>query len=333
MPDASTFRITYGGEDAECLPGETVLQGLLRAEIDIPYSCGNGLCLTCISKVEQGNVPADSQIGIKDTLRAQGYFLPCVCEPTEDLVVAPPEDAALFGRAIVMRVEHLSENICRVQLMPATPLYYRAGQFINLRRSDGLTRAYSLTSVPSLDPYLELHVKRLPRGGMSNWIYNDLKPGEALDIQGPNGSCFYIPDKRAQPLLLIGNGSGLSPLMGIARDALYDGHTGQIHLYHGTRKYGGLYMDSDLRKLDSECDNFNYTACLSREETSESRYGRAEDVALADHPDLAGWRVYLCGYPPMVRDTQRRAFLAGAALPDIFIDPFELRDLRKEPRD
>ncbi len=333
MSDSKTFSITYGEAVVECLPGETVLNALLRGGIETPYSCGNGLCLTCIAKVEQGTVPAESQIGIKDTLHAQGYFLPCVCEPTEDLVISQPEDAALFGRAIVTNVDHLSENVCRVQLMPAMPLYYRAGQFINLRRSDGMTRAYSLTSVPSLDRHLEIHVKRLPRGGMSNWIYSDLKPGESLDIQGPNGSCYYIPDKRDQPLLLIGNGSGLSPLLGIARDALYDGHIGHIHLYHGTRSSGGLYMDAALRKLDHECDNFTYSACLSREETPETQHGRAEDVALADHADLSGWRVYLCGYPPMVRDAQRRAFLAGATLPDIFIDPFELRDLRKEPRD
>ena len=168
---------------------------------------------------------------------------------------------------------------------------------------------------------------------MSNWIYEDLEPGEALDIQGPNGSCFYIPDNRERPLLLIGNGSGLSPLVGIARDALNDGHSGPIHLYHGTRLTAGLYLDKPLRALAEEYANLSYIPCLSREETAETKHGRAEDVALADHPDLAGWRVFLCGYPPMVRDMQRRAFMAGAALPDIYIDPFELRDLRTKPRE
>jgi len=65
----------------------------------------------------------------------------------------------------------------------------------------------------------------------------------------------------------------------------------------------------------------------------DCRNGRAEDVALADHPDLSGWRVYLCGYPPMVNDARRRAFLAGAGMSDIYVDPFELRELRKKPRD
>lgn len=333
MNDAPAIKVTYGDTVAECASGETVLKALLRAGIETPYSCGNGMCLTCIAKLVKGKISADSQIGIKDTLQTQGYFLPCVCEPSEDIEIAPPDDAEIFGRAVVTEVAHPSRNVCRVRLMPATPLYYRAGQFVNIRRSDGMTRAYSLASVPSLDRYLELHIKRLPRGQMSNWFYEDIQPGEALDIQGPNGSCFYTPGNSDQPLLLIGNGSGLSPLIGIARDAINDGHTGPIHLYHGTRETAGLYLDNHLRALAGEHENLNYVPCLSREETSETRHGRAEDVALADHPDLAGWRVYLCGYPPMVRDMQRRAFMAGAALPDIYIDPFELRDLRTKPRD
>ena len=60
-------------------------QAMLRAGIYTPYSCRNGMCLTRITRLVEGEVPSGSQIGIKDTLQAQGYFLPCVCEPTQDL--------------------------------------------------------------------------------------------------------------------------------------------------------------------------------------------------------------------------------------------------------
>ncbi len=332
-PETPAARVRYGDKIVRCAPGETVLEGLLRAGAEIPYSCRNGTCMTCISRAVRGTVPAEAQKGIKDTLRGQDYFLSCICKPTEDLEIAPPEDADLFGRAAVTAVDHLSKNICRVRLTSATPLYYHAGQFLNLRRDDGLTRSYSLASVPSLEPYLEIHVKRLPGGQMSNWIYDDLQPGVSIDIQGPSGGCFYFPGNKAQPMLLIGNGSGLAPLIGIARDALKDGHTGPIHLYHGTQFSGGLYLDDTLRQMDADHGNFFYNACLSRGEDAECCHGRAEDIALADHTDLSDWRVFLCGYPPMVRDAQRRAFLAGAALADIYIDAFELRDLRTEPRE
>ena len=48
---------------------------------------------------------------------------------------------------------------------------------------------------------------------------------------------------------------------------------------------------------------------------------------------LDGWRVFLCGYPPMVHGAKKLAYLAGAALEDILTDPFELRELRQMPRD
>jgi len=234
---------------------------------------------------------------------------------------------------VIKTVDYLSEKICRIRLEPANPLYHRAGQFINLRRGDGLIRSFSLASVPALDPFLELHVKSLPGGAMSNWIYDIAHQGASIDIQGPHGACFYIPGQTTQPLLLIGNGAGLSPLIGIAHDAINDGHTGPIHLYHGTRHAAGLYLDDTLRKMDSEHENFFYNGCLSREEAPGKHHGRAEDIAFSSHTDLSGWRVYLCGYPPMIVDAQRRAFLAGAALSDIHINAFELRDLRTESRE
>jgi len=50
------------------------------------------------------------QKGIKDTLRAYDYFLPCVCAPTGDIEATPPEDTALDGRAVVAEIHRLSEN-------------------------------------------------------------------------------------------------------------------------------------------------------------------------------------------------------------------------------
>ncbi len=209
------------------------------------------------------------------------------------------------------------------------PLYYRAGQFINLRRDDGMVRSYSLASVPALDDLLELHVKRLPRGVMSNWLFDRLEAGIGLDIQGPNGACFYGPGRPETPLLLIGNGSGLAPLIGIARDALASGHEGEIRLYHGTRHRQGLYLHETLLAMAEDHANFIYTPCVSGE---NGQSGRAENVAFADNPQLDGHRVYLCGYPPMVKAAKKQAYLMGAELADIYADPFELRDLRLTPR-
>jgi NAD(P)H-flavin reductase/ferredoxin len=316
--------------------GQTVLDVLLDNGQDIPYSCKMGVCVTCVMQATEGDVSADAQAGLRASLVSQGHFLPCVCQPTADMHVVMADRQDLFSPAVVQDVEHLQPDICRIFLDTATPLYYRAGQFMNLRREDGLVRSYSLASVPSQDGRLEFHVKRLLRGEMSNWLVDDLKPGDHLDIQGPTGNCFYQPGNPDQNMLLVGNGTGLAPLIGIARDALASGHTGPIQLYHGSQTPGGLYLGDELRDLEKAHSNFHYIPCISRAEGHEAeaiRKGRADDMAFADHPDLQDWRIFLCGYPPMVHSAHEKALSSGAQIADILTDPYELKDLRKLPRD
>jgi NAD(P)H-flavin reductase/ferredoxin len=315
--------------------GQTVLDVLLENGQDIPYSCKMGVCVTCVMQVVEGEVAPETQAGLRNSMIEQGHFLPCVCQPDNDLHVVMADRQDLFSPATVRDIEHLKGDICRLFLEPATPLYYRAGQFMNLRREDGLSRSYSLASVPSQDGRLEFHIKRFAKGQMSNWIMDDLKSGDHLEIQGPFGNCYYQPEKPDQNMLLVGNGTGLAPLIGIARDALASGHKGPVYLYHGSHSVNGVYLGNELRSMEVAHQNFHYIPCVSGDidgEIDGLRAGRADDIAFADQPDLAGWRVFLCGYPPMVHSAKDRSLLAGAKIEDIYTDPYELKDLRKIAR-
>lgn len=328
-----TANITFYSRVFPGKDGQSVLDLLLENGQEIPHSCKMGVCVTCLMKVTDGTVPAEAQEGLRPTLARQGYFLPCVCAANGDMRISHAEPQDLFSPAVVQHIDHLQADICRLFLEPATPLYYRAGQFLNIRREDGLSRSYSLASVPSLDGPLEFHVKRLQDGQMSNWLLDELRPGDHLAIQGPLGNCYYQPGQADQGMLLIGNGSGLAPLLGIAKDALTSGHRGQIHLYHGSRTVAGVYLHDELLALQTKHDNFHYAACVSGDEAAAGyRRGRAEDIAFSDHGGLSDWRLFLCGYPPMVYGARDRAVGAGASLADIYTDPFELKDLRQAPR-
>jgi NAD(P)H-flavin reductase len=221
--------------------------------------------------------------------------------------------------------QNASADVCRLLFRSARPFDYRAGQFVNLRRADGLTRSYSLASVPGLDQTLELHIRRYPDGAMSRWLYDEAKVGQTMHVIGPHGSCFYLPGRPEQPLLLIGTGTGLAPLLGIVRDALGGGHEGPIRLYHASHRGEGLYARRQLRELARRHPNFEFVASISgpTDDPSVVR-GRADDLALSAHPSLAGMRVFACGLPAMVRSVRKGAYLAGAALTDILADAFEM---------
>lgn len=326
-------RLRVGAAAYDCQPGESVLQALLRQGADIPYSCKKGVCLTCLMRCTGGDPGETARSGLKETLRAQGYFLACQSHPEGDLDLAPPAEADLFIPAEVAAIKDVSAGVRQLFLTPLAPFEYRPGQFVNLRGAGGIVRSYSLASHPRETGTLELHVRRHKNGAMSGWIFDGLRAGERIEIQGPNGNCFYLPREGTQPLLLIGTGTGLAPLLGILRDALGHGHAGPIRLYHGSRTAAGLYMGETLAALAARAPNFAYARCVSGDGAAGSlRAGRADDLAFADLPALAGWRVFICGNPPMVASAKKRAYLAGAGLEDIHADAFELRDLRRQPR-
>lgn len=325
------FKLNYRGKQYQCREDETVLQSFMRHGVTVPFSCGNGICHVCMQRCEKGGVPTNAQKGLRETLKQKRYFLTCKCIPNDDMTIVAPRDADLFNRAVVYKKELLSPDICRLLLEPTTALYYHAGQFINIRKETSESRSYSLASVPNADYFLEIHIKRVPGGIMSNWIFDELSENDELDFQGPSGNSFYIQGDQDQPILLIGAGTGLSPLVGIARDALTSGHSGPVHLYHGSRHPHGLYLQSTLIDLAQRHKNFHPVFCVSGYETAEGyQPGRANDVALSDHTDLRGWRVYLCGEPEMVESAQQSVQDKGVNPLEIHADPFwDLPDTRK----
>ncbi len=326
MPTLRIDGETYDRDD-----NETVLDALLRQGVNVSYSCKRGTCFTCLLRAPGAVIPVTAQRGLRRTVAAEGYFLACCFQPIEDeLEVHRPREAEIYGRAIVRAKLAASRTAVRLFLEPATALYYHPGQFINLRRADGLTRSYSLASVPRTDPLLELHVRRMVNGAMSQWLFDQLEVGDTIDIAGPYGSCFYLQGDVTKPILLIGTGIGLAPLVGIARDALHAGHTGPMVLYVGSRKPEGLYLQDELRGMTRDHANFRYEPCVSGLEVPVGHHaGRADDIAFDRHPELEGWRVYLCGVAPMVHAARKRAYLAGARLSEIQAEAFDLRDLRR----
>lgn len=319
-------KIHYSGVEYLSSPGDSVLETLEKAGEKIPSSCRSGVCQTCLMQARVGIIPPAAQIGLKDTLQEMGYFLACQCHPEDDLEVALPSDGVLDEVPVqIENIQLLSPSVIRVTLKPEGEFVYKRGQFINLTRDDGVSRSYSLSGCAGEDHLLELHVRHIPGGAMSEWLMR----GEIrhdLSVQGPLGSCFYMKGQVDQPMLLAGTGTGLAPLYGILCDALSSGHTGPIHLYHGARNEEGLYMVEHLKSLASEHANFQYTSCVSTNNSSSNTdelvIGSLEEIVFSRHPNLKGWRSFLCGNPEIVTRLRKRAYLAGASLADIYADAF-----------
>lgn len=315
-------QLICGGRSLECPPGNTVLDTLTAHGIPLDSGCRNGVCQRCLVRALAGEVPKAAQQSLAPDLQEQGHFLACLCRPSGPLEIAEPAAARRLDAQIVA-VQRPSEQILALRLRPREPYAYRAGQFLRLYLDESTARCYSMASVPALDGDIELNIRRVPDGRVSGSLHRSAQPGQWLQISDAMGKCCYAPARADQPMLLIGTGCGLAPLLGIVREALHKGHAGPIRLYHGSRDLDGLYYVEELAALTRQHANFCYVPCVSGPVTPTWAVpGRALERALADCPELDGWLVYVCGHPQMVEAARKQTFLAGASTKDIHADPF-----------
>jgi NAD(P)H-flavin reductase/ferredoxin len=317
-------RIKFDDQTFTTENDETVLHTLLRNNVQVPYGCKAGVCQSCLMRSLDNAPPEKSQAGLKDTQQKQNYFLACICSPENDMTVVLPNAESVWLEADVIEKKNLSTNVILLKIKSKEPLAFFAGQFVNLRRDDGVIRSYSIANIHNGEHELEFHIRILPNGQFSRWVADELEIGMPLSFSHAQGHCHYLEGKPEQPLLLIGTGTGLAPLYGILRDALSTHkHQGEIHLFHGSRDASGLYLEEKLTALTQKYPNFHYTPCLSGDVNSDNyTKGRANEIALKQFAKLQGWRVYLCGQPDMVSHTKRMAYLQGASLKDIYADAF-----------
>lgn len=284
----------------------------------------------------EDNIPAKAQVGLKDTLRKQGYFLACQCYPESTLVFSSTEEATFKAPATILELKLIGPDVMRVRFDRPNDLTFYAGQFLNFMRPDGLIRSYSIATLPSNSEYFEIHVRRIPGGNMSVWFHEQANVGESVLISGPQGECFYTLSEKSQqenPIILAGTGTGVAPLYAVALDAALQGHQGPIRIYQGATHPERLYLEDELITLASIYPNLTYHPCvLTQGETdtnsghrSDLNIGNILDIVLKDAKelgDLKALQAYLCGDPGIVNNLRKRLFLSGASLHSIYADAF-----------
>ena len=320
-------RVHFEGKPYELLPEENLLDGLTRQGVRLASFCRTGVCQTCVVRATRGRPPASSQTGLSEAWIDRGCFLACQCIPSEALDVEACDAVGTF-ESRVASVEHLASDVIRVQLEAPSGFEYRAGQFLQLERDGGVSRPFSIASLPGAG-LIELHVALRRGGAMSPWLSSAL--AQPIRVRGPFGECFYFDNEPERPLLLAGTGTGLAPLLGVTRAALAANHRAPIHLYHGSSRREGLYLMGELATLSAQAPTLSvYGSVLSAEGTghtlsSERCQVQAESLdrlILNDPLDFAACRVYLCGGPEMVQRLRQRIYLSGAPRSRIHCDPF-----------
>lgn len=313
--------LVFNNQRYDLNAGETVLECLLRNNIEYPNSCKSGLCQSCIARASDSSSSVDPawQKGLKSALAADGYFLTCQAKPEQDLTFNSPSSADIASPAKIDSLEKLNQNVFRLRLETDDYSLWTPGKYLNLVNPEGVIRSYSIANLPSIDHYIELHIKICPRGRMGTWVESHAGVGNEVEVRGPIGTCFYAnPSKKPFPMILIGTGTGLAPLLGILRDALSKDHQGNITLIHGGVTQDDLYMDQDLNDLSSQTQSFTYLTSVLTEEGSPV-LDRLLLEAIQNNHDA---NVYICGPDDITKQLKMKAFMAGIASSSIYSDAF-----------
>jgi ferredoxin-NADP reductase/ferredoxin len=318
------IKLSLGETPIDIAEGQTVLDALLAAGVDAPYSCRSGVCQTCLHRAVEGPIPEEAQAGLSSDQKKQGFFMPCVCVPIGPMTIVGAGDAYGKREVSVAAIDWLSDSVIRLRLEPERAFSYRPGQFIALTAPKGITRNYSIASHPEAEEFIELHMRIIPGGKMSAIVANELRPGDRLQVSEPSGACHYDGADPDCPIVLAGAGTGLAPLWGIVRDAIARQHAGPITLYHGARERSGLYLVEELQKLAERHDNFFYRPCVLSDAASS---GDLASAVLGAHSDLGDTDFFLCGGAELIARLKRELYLKGAKLhrlrTDIFVPAAE----------
>ncbi|UGS38012.1 molybdopterin-dependent oxidoreductase [Capillimicrobium parvum] len=159
-----------------------------------------------------------------------------------------PRERREWQTATVVATRRESAAARTLRLAPATPAAHVPGQHYDVRLSapGGYTaeRSYSAASSPLDGDWVEITVDRLEDGEVSPHLHDHVVPGDRIEVRGPVGN--YFTWRGQAPLLLVGGGSGVVPLMAMLRHARHVAPSLDVHLLYSVRAPEDLLYRDEL---------------------------------------------------------------------------------------
>jgi NAD(P)H-flavin reductase/hemoglobin-like flavoprotein len=220
--------------------------------------------------------------------------------------------------AEIVSHELRAPGVAVIRLRPSEPLPYRAGQYVPVQvtRWPRAWRPYSIANAPRPGGLIELHVRAVPGGQVSNALVHHSVAGETVLLGAAAGAMTLADSGR--DLLCVAGGTGLAPIKALIEQALapsalagQQSSPRKITLFVGARQRFDLYDLADLQLLESSCPALRVLPVLSDEPGYNGLSGLVSDV-VGGQGLFENAEAYICGPPAMVMTT---AALLAASIP------------------
>lgn len=285
----------------------TLLEAGLSAGYALNYGCSNGNCGNCKARLVSGEVSKIRQHDycFTEAEKAQNYFLMCCNSAVTDTIIEATEAGDITDiplqkiSAKVKKISPLDNGVIVLDLKtPRTRrLRFLAGQQINLKINDTLSKVLPIASCPCDDMNIQLHIDSSGSHPFSRHILENIKPADNITIEGPQGE-FVLDDDATNPLVFIALDTGFAPIKSLIEHALTLAYTEHIHLYWLSSAGHTHYMRNQCRAWADAFDSMDYNE-ITINDTLTGSTGRQELAGtlstIGDLRDLANSHVYVAG--------------------------------------
>jgi CDP-4-dehydro-6-deoxyglucose reductase, E3 len=332
-------QLANSGAGFEVMGDEPLLDAARHASLNLPYSCKGGNCGACKARLLRGEIryAHGAPLGLSAAEVDEGMILLCQAIACSDLTLETFEPRAVGSGApkrLPCRIERavpLSQDVIGLflRLPIAEDFSFAPGQYVDILLPGGRRRSFSIASPPHDARPLELHVRHVAGGEFTDRLFRGDLQSSLLNIEGPLGGFVYRPHAaQAPPMLLIGGGTGIAPLLSILRHVVESGIGRDMRLFWGVRGEPDLYAQPTLEALSRQASlrgtSLHYAPVLSEASPQwRGLTGWVHEAALKDIGDLASYEVYAAGPPAMIEAIQSEYAARAIATDRLYVDSFD----------
>lgn len=339
MGNKHIVRFEPVGIEIEVDEDQNILRAAAEQGVQLMHGCKEGQCAACKSFVLEGediDYDSYSTFALPDYEKEEGSTLLCRAHAYEDLVIELLNyDEEIIrgglplkkGVAEVVSNEAVTHDMRHLVLKLLEPeeIKFFPGQYLDLMvPGTEESRSFSMANVPGREGHFEFVIKIYPDGLFSEFLAEKVSVGDRLDVEGPFGT-FTLRESRSSPLIFVGGGAGLAPVLGLLRSMADRGVEREAVFYYGARGQRDLCFEKELRELEERIPNFRYVPALSEPADGDDwngEVGLITDVVKRLESDLSGRDAYVCGPPPMVDAAIPVLEALGVPEQNIFYDKF-----------
>lgn len=313
----NTIRIAGTDTTFQAAEGDNLLRAGLRAGVGLPYECNAGGCGSCKFELISGDVEElwSEAPGLSAKDRARGRRLACQCRALSDceIKIRPAESFLTPTLPAVVTATYIGHRVVTPDIREFLfrgpgAANFLPGQYalLGLPGADQL-RAYSMSNLPNDAGEWAFMVRRVPNGRVSTLLFDALRPGDSVTLDGPLGLAHWREDS-ARDVVCIAGGSGLAPIVSITNAAARSAGDRPITLFYGGRGPADLPVFGDWLHASTRV---RVHAAVSSAELADAAGWAGERgfvhelLARALGGDLAAHRYYLAGPPPMIETVVR----------------------------